>query len=212
MSKKQKNEAVEKQNNKQNKSEIAQIQETQSRSEKIFSYILIGVAVIAILSIVIFCLFNGGEKKNIAKKFTSLTEDNVYEYITYSELQNKVKNGEDFEVVLVDKDLENANYYLYCVDSIVKQYQNNEEYDVPEVIYILLTSKLSEEEQKYFTDINRKILKQPNIVHFSIVIKEYSVDLDSTTIYKLEEYGSNYFALLQKYFENNFKKIEDQED
>lgn len=212
MSKKQQQEAKEKKNNKEFKSEIAQIQDTQSRSEKIFTYILCGAAAIAIILIVIFSVLNGGEKTKIANKFDSLTKENVYEYITYSELQKKVENGDDFEVVLVDKNLENAKYFVYCVDLIVKDYQETGEYDVPETIYLLLTSKLSEEEQKYFTDINRKILKQPNVIHFSTTIKDYSVDIDSTSIYKLDEYGNNYFALLQKYFENNFEKLENAED
>ena len=78
------------------------IQENATKTEKIIGYVLVGVAVLAILLIIIISLLTGSEKNKIAKRFDSLTKDNVFTYVTYEKLQEKVQNGEEFEVVLVD--------------------------------------------------------------------------------------------------------------
>ena len=135
------------------------IQENATKTEKIIGYVLVGVAVLAILLIIIISLLTGSEKNKIAKRFDSLTKDNVFTYVTYEKLQEKVQNGEEFEVVLVDDRNSNTNYFVYCVDLIVKQYQNDENYDSDEVIYLLITNNLKDDERKYFTNIDKRLLE-----------------------------------------------------
>ena len=165
------------------------IQENATKTEKIIAYILVGVAVLAILLIIIISLLTGSEKNKI---------DNVYTYITYDNLQEKVQNGEEFEVVLVDDRNSNANYFVYCVDLIVKQYQNDENYDSDEVIYLLITNNLKENERKYFTNIDKRLLDEPIIIHYKTILKAQSVDFDNSNNYRIDAYGTNFFALLQK--------------
>lgn len=180
------------------------IQENATKTEKIIGYVLVGVAVLAILLIIIITLLTGSEKNKIAKRFDSLTKENVFTYVTYEKLQEKVQNGEEFEVVLVDDRNSNTNYFVYCVDLIVKQYQNDENYDSDEVIYLLITNNLKDDERKYFTNIDKRLLDEPIIIHYKTILKAQSVDLDKSNNYRIDEYGNNIYALLQKYFENNF--------
>lgn len=180
------------------------MQEPASKVEKIITYVLIGAALLAVILIIIFAFASGGEKQKIARRFNSLTKDNVFEYVSYEKLQEKVNNGEDFEVVLISDKQDNANYFIYCVDIIVKQYQSSDDYYADEVIYLLNIDKLSEEEQKYFTKIDKRLLDSPVVVHYKKILLSKSVDFDKSNNYKIEEYGNNAFALLQKYFQNNF--------
>ena len=210
MSKKNKNQAV---SEEQKETKRGSIQEPATKTEKIISYILIGAALIAILLIIIIAISTGGEKQKIARKFDSLTKDNVYTYISYEKLQEKVNNGEEFEVLLISDKQENANYFIYCVDLIVKQYQNDDNYNSEDTIFLLNIDKLDESEQKYFKNIDKRILDEPVIVHYKTMLKKQSVDYDKSNNYRIDEYGNNVFALLQKYFENNFtKKVNDIEE
>lgn len=179
------------------------IQEEATKTEKIVMYVLIGVALLAVLLIFIIAISSGSEKKKIAKRFDSLSSDNVFTLISYDKLQEKVNNGEEFEVLLISDKQQEANYFIYCVDLIVKQYQNDENYDQIDTIYLLLTDKLKEDERKYFTNIDKKLLDAPIMVHYKTILKTQSVDFDKSNNYRIEEYGNNVCALLQKYFKNN---------
>ena len=187
------------------------VQEEATKTEKIVSYILIGAALLAVLLIFIFALLSGGEKNKIARRYNSLTKDNVFTLVTYDKFQEKVQNGDDFEVVLVSEKQEGTNYFVYCVDMIVKQYKSSVEYDISDEIFLLNIDKLSDDERKFFTNIDKRLLNDPIIVHFKPILKAQSVDYDKSNNYHLDEYGNNVFALLQKYFEYNFNKVNDNE-
>ena len=133
------------------------IQEEATKTEKIIMYVLIGAAFLAVLLIFIIALASGSEKKKIAKRFDSLSSDNVFTIISYDKLQEKVNNGEEFEVLLINEKQEGANYFIYCVDLIVKQYQNDDNYEEIDTIYLLLTDKLKDDERKYFTNIDKRL-------------------------------------------------------
>ena len=182
------------------------MQEEATKTEKIIAYVLVGAAFLAIFLIILFAFLGGSEKKKIANRFDSLTKDNVFTVIKYDKLQEKVQNGEEFEVLLISEKQNNANYFIYCVDLIVKQYQNDENYDSVDTIYLLYIDKLKEDEQKYFTNIDKKLLDEPIVIHYKTMLKNSSVDFDKTNNYRLEDYGGNVFALLQKYFSNNFNE------
>ena len=184
-------------------------QEEPTKVEKIVTYVLIGAALLAVLLIFIFALLSGGEKQKIARRYDSLTKDNVYTLVSYDKFQEKIQNGEDFEVVLVSDKKESTNYFVYCVDIIVKQYKSSEEYDIHDEIFLLNIDKLSDDERKFFTNIDKRLLDEPVIVHFKKMLKSQSVDFDKSNNYHLEEYGNNVFALLQKYFANNYGNNED---
>ena len=188
------------------------MQEEATKTEKIISYVLIGVAFLAIIIIIIVAFLSGGEKKKIANRFDSLSKDNVFTVLSYNKLQEKVQNGEEFEVVLVSNKQESANYFVYCVDLIVKQYQNDEKYESVDTIYLLYIEKLKEEELDYFKKIDKKLLDGPVIIHYKTILKKTSVDFDKSNNYRLEEYGGNAFALLQKYFENNINLKNNEEN
>ena len=209
MSKKSKNQAV---NDEQKETKRGSIQEPPTKTEKIISYVLIGAALLAVFLIFLIAILSGGEKQKIAKKFDSLTKDNVFTYVTYEKLQEKVNNGEEFEVLLISDKQENANYFIYCVDLIVKQYQNDENYESVETILLLNIDKLDENERKYFTNIDKRILNEPVVVHYKKMLKAQSVDYDKSNNYRIDEYGNNVFALLQKYFESNFSKTVEEDN
>ena len=71
------------------------------KEKKIMTFIGI-IAIVAIIAIILFNIPWGGEKERISRKY-KIDEDNVYEYIEFDELREKIVNCEEFHVLFVDK-------------------------------------------------------------------------------------------------------------
>ncbi len=174
-----------------------------TKFEKIGATIIFSIGAILIILTIFLNINYHGDKDKIAKRFDSLTYDNVYTWISYDDVMTKLDNLEDFELVLVNNKQENSNYFVYCVDALTKYLESNDKEIGP--IYMLYTSNLKEDQMKLFKNrYNKELFNGPCIIHFGKELKSYSTDLDCSTRYKLENYKGNYYDLIFAYFKNNY--------
>ncbi len=179
-----------------------------SKGEKIFHTILFSVGGLLILLIIIFSIGTGGDKNMIARKYNSITNENVFEMLDYEELVAKIDNKETFQVLVINNTQHEANYYIYCVNEIVTQ-MNEENIkngsSEEQAIYVLDPVYLEKEEQKIFKEIDKSILEEPSLVlfgHNEDTIGDKSVELNSTDRYFIEDFSGNSWNLLVKYFKD----------
>lgn len=172
-----------------------------SKLEKIVSWVIYAVSAVLIILVIALGVNCHGDAGKIAKKYPSLDVENVFEYLEFDELKTKIDNGDDFHVLLINTTLEDANYYIFCVNQIVLKMQETEEYDL-DVVYVFDTYKIKDEETKFFKDIKYNILKTPNLVHYQKTIENYSVLVNSTIFYRIKDYHNNQYYLLMDYFKN----------
>lgn len=171
-----------------------------SKAEKIFVRCVIIIGAALILLIIILNINTGGDKNMLARKYKSITSDNIFEIIKYDQCINMIETrDEDFQVLFIQKEYEKSDYYIWCVDRICKETEN----DNIQTVYILDTSYLSSSESLYFKNLLGESIKQPTLIHFGRTedtIVEKCVDLNSTVRYNLDNYENNYWNLLVKYF------------
>lgn len=178
-----------------------------SKVEKIVSYIIYAVGAVLIILVIALSINCHGDAGRIAKKYKSLDVDNVFEYIKFDELNEKINNGESFHVLLINTTLDDADYYIFCVNQIAKKMQEaNEEFD--ETIYVFDTYKLKDEEIRFFKDIKYNILKSPNLVYYEQGIEDHSVVVDTTIFYDVSDYYGNQYYLIFEYFSNFNNEVE----
>lgn len=195
---KQKRENIEQKKSKENTYE----KEPLTKGEKIFHKILLIVGIVSVLLIIIFSIGTGGDKNILARKYNSITNENVFDMIKYDELNEMIESKETFQVLIINSKQHDANYYIYCVNEVVKQ--GIEESGREQVIYVLDPAYLDKDEQKLFKDIDKSLLENPSLVLFGYeedyTIGEKSVDINSTDRYFIEDFGDNVWNLLVKYF------------
>lgn len=191
-------------------SKIRQEMETTPIERKIMSII----GIVAIIGIIIIVLFNipwGGEKERIARKY-NIDKDNVFEYIEFDELREKIINCEEFHVLFVDKSQENALDYVFYTDLVVKSM--NEDPEIPEIktVYLFNTVNLSKEkykdQAKYIKDhVEKNVLSTPNLVYFKKPLaRDYSTANNTTSRYQLSEYSNNVWRMVLDYFYNCYEE------
>ena len=208
--------------NQEEKSQIRKEMEMTPKEHKIMTIIgIVGIVVIIIL--VLVNIPWGGEKERIARKY-NLDKDNVYEYIEFDELREKINNKEEFQVLFVNKSQANALDYVFYIDYVVKafnkDYENQDktiQYDdegneIPleelihyDKIYLFDTSKLNKEkyadQAKYLKkNIEKNVLDTPNIVFFKVQARDYSTAYNTTARYKLEDYTNIIWKMIVEYF------------
>lgn len=192
-----------------NKNENKEIDtEPKSKFEKIFVSTILAIAVVLIIVVILCNINTGGDKNILARKYTSLKSDNVFEIVTFDEFKEKINNKENFYLVLINNSQENANYYIYCVDDIVREINKSSEEQLD--IYVLDTSNLEKDEKSYMRvelDLEKSIFNSPNVIMFTYdenvqVNAEHSVDKNSTDRYKIEKCENNYWNLLVQFFKD----------
>ena len=134
--------------NKKETSEVV-VKEEKSKVEKIVTYVIYGVVVVLITLVIALSINCNGDAGRIAKKYSSLDVDNVFEYIKFDELNEKIENGETFYVLLISTQLDDADYYIFCVNQIVKMMQS-ENIEGIDKIYLFDTYDLEDEDSKAF--------------------------------------------------------------
>lgn len=192
---------------KDNKTEKPE-KEQLSRGEKIFTNVTLMVGLLAIIIIVLVSIPYGGEKERIARKFDTLSNDNVYTYIEYDEIRDKIAACETFQVLLINTSQDDADEIIYYIDEIVKDYEENKEI-VLQPIYIFDTSKISKnkDQETYFKkNVGSNIFDAPNIIYYEKTIRDYSVDTYSSCRYELSDFSNNYWRLLLRYFDDAINK------
>lgn len=192
-----------------NKNENKEIDaEPKSKFEKIFISIILAITAILIIVVIVCNINTGGDKNILARKYTSLKSDNVFEIVTFEEFKVKINDKENFYLVLINTSQENANYYIYCVDDIVREINKSSEEQLD--IYVLDTSNLEKDEKSYMRvelDLEKSIFNSPNVIMFTYdenvqVNIEHSVDKNSTDRYKIEKCENNYWNLLVQFFKD----------
>ena len=63
--------------------------EEMTKGEKLFFRILLGIGALLIVLIIIFSIGTGGDKNMIARKYNSITNENVFDMIDYDDLIEK---------------------------------------------------------------------------------------------------------------------------
>ena len=99
--------------------------EEMTKGEKLFFRILFGIGALLIVLIIIFSIGTGGDKHMIARKYNSITNENVFDMIDYDDLIEKIENKETFQVLVINNKQKGANDYIYYVNEIIRQ--TNEE-------------------------------------------------------------------------------------
>lgn len=217
---------LEKNNDKINNKNIEKTdspKEEMTKGEKLFFKILFGIGALLIVLIIIFSIGTGGDKNMIARKYNSITNENVFEMIDYEDLIDKIENKETFHVLVINNRQKGANDYIYYVNEIIMQtnLENNsnvnndneenlesDELDKTEgvqdiIIYVLDPAYLDKDEEKIFKEIDKDILLEPSLVQFGHnedTIGDKSVEFNSTDRYFVEDFGGSYWSLLIKYF------------
>lgn len=192
------------------KEEVVEVKEQQTKGEKIFTYIIYGIATFSLILILIFSINFNGDRGKLARKYDSLPLDNVFEIVTFKELNKMIENGETFDLLLINTLLDESSYYIYCTDLIAKNIQNSEDgYKELNKIYVFQTAKIKDEQVKFFKKVKYNILKSPNIISYAPTIDTYSVPVDSTVFYDKEDYNDNSYYLLLEYFKNVYSDIEE---
>lgn len=186
--------------------------EPMSKFEKIFVSCVLGLGLIFLIIVIIVSIGTGGDKNIIARKFPTLDKDNVFELVEIKDVKQKINNKENFQLLLINKYQEDADYYIYCVDDIIKDL--NKSYDRNDVIYVLDSSYLKDEDIDYFRrdlDLEKAIIENPSLIYFAydekVVNNEHSVDRNSTDRYNVDKFENNYFNLLVKYFYDSYELI-----
>lgn len=185
-------------------SKIRQEMELAPKERKIMTIIGI-VGIIAIIVIILFNIPWKGEKERISRKY-KVDIDNVYEYIEFDELREKIINCEEFHVLFVDKSQEGALDYVFYTDMIVKSFNEDENIPQIDVVYLFNTADLGKEkykdQAKYIKDhVEKAVLETPNLVYFKKpVAREYSTANNTTCRYKLSDYTNNIWRMVLDYF------------
>ena len=99
--------------------------EEMTKGEKLFFRILFGIGALLIVLIIIFSIGTGGDKNMIARKYNSITNENVFDMIDYDDLIEKIESKETFQVLVINNKQKGANDYIYYVNEIIRQ--TNEE-------------------------------------------------------------------------------------
>lgn len=194
--------------NKKETSDVV-VKEEKSKVEKIVTYVIYGVVVVLITLVIALSINCNGDAGRIAKKYSSLDIDNVFEYIKFDELNEKIENGETFYVLLISTQLDDADYYIFCVNQIVKMMQS-ENIEGIDKIYLFDTYDLEDEEIKFFKNVKYNILKSPNLLYYDNTnsLDTKSVVESSTVFYDVEEYYNNQYYLIIDYFKDIYTEEE----
>ena len=124
-------------------------------------------------------------------------------------MNEKIENGETFYVLLISTQLDDADYYIFCVNQIVKMMQS-ENIEGIDKIYLFDTYDLEDEEIKFFKNVKYNILKSPNLLYYDNTnsLDTKSVVESSTVFYDVEEYYNNQYYLIIDYFKDIYTEEE----
>lgn len=162
-------------------------------NEKKFTYIVISVAIVAILIVILTAVPWGGDKAAIMKEFDSLEDKNhVYETISYEDVMKKIESGETFQVFVGSKNQLRTEQFVFVTNTLAKQYEIA-------TIYYLNYDKLTNEQ---LTNIK---VNTSTATTFPTLIFWENNGATSTAFHisglkKFEVYNSNWFDLLTEYF------------
>lgn len=162
-------------------------------NEKKFTYIVISVAIIAILIVILTAVPWGGDKVAIMKEFDSLDDKNhVYETISYEDVMKKIESGETFQVFVGSKNQLGTEQFVFVTNELAKQYEIA-------TIYYLNYDKLTNHQLT-----NIKIASSTATTFPTLIFWENdgatSTAFHISGLKKFETYNSNWFDLLTEYF------------
>lgn len=166
--------------------------EIRSKAEKYYTTIVFILAFIAIAIVLIVFIPKAGKTNEYTKDYKYLDYENVFEKISVEDLKQKVEAEEDFHVVLCNKNLKKANYFMCYVDELAMENEI-------ETIYYIKTDEISTSDKNYIRqtlELGKDILDAPNIIYFNDGVTDFQTH---TTDYS--EFA-NSWDILCNYFEN----------
>jgi len=167
--------------------------------EKKLTKIMMIIAAVAIATVILIYFPWGGEKGKIRGEYDFLeNNDHVFSYITMDEIKTNIESGVTFQLYLGNEKLEKVNYFVYYVDQLAKE--NNEE-----VVYYLDFEDMSIDDLTYIKtkssiEVDASV---PTMIYFKRdIVDNVSKAFDISCIRDVTDYESNYWPLLQDYFRN----------
>lgn len=166
-----------------------------SEREKKFTYILVALAVVAIIIVILVNVPLGGDKARIRREFGNLEKEHIFETITYDEVFEKINSGETFQLFVGSSFTVNDKSFAYEADKLAKEYNL-------ETIYYLRLYELTETQ---ITDL--KVETSSYVVFPSLFLFELDEDTNKSVAYNisglkdLKDFGNNWQLLLTQYFE-----------
>lgn len=92
-----------------------------SKAEKYYYYIVSIVAVIALVVALIILIPKAKNDNDNNQEYVYLPKENVFEEISFDIFKEKVSSDEVFLVVLNNKNIDEANYFMYYVNDLATQ-------------------------------------------------------------------------------------------
>lgn len=169
------------------------IKTEETRAEKIFYKIVVLLGIVAILIIVLVNVPWGGDKTKIKKEYEYLEKDHVYISIKVDEVKERLESKESFHLYIGNNDITDSGYFVYYANQLAEKYNIKE-------IYYLNNEKLNDDDILFLKEntISSLSMDTPNLIYF----EEGSAKRISSAEDFDEFYGSNYWLLLEDYFEN----------
>ena len=167
--------------------------------EKKLTKIMMILGAVAIVAVILIFFPWGGEKGKIRGEYDFLeNNDHVFVYITMDEIKTNIDSGKSFQLYLGNETLKNVNYFVYYVNQLAKN--NNEE-----VVYYLDFVDMSIDDLTYIrakssVEVDASV---PTMIYFKQdIVENISKAFDISCIRNLKDYESNYWLLLEDYFRN----------
>jgi len=169
------------------------------KTEKKLTYIVVGVAVFAILLVIMLSIPWGGDKAAIDKEYDSLDgRDHVFETIDYDDVMKKVANGDTFQVYIGSGELAQCEQFVFEANKLAKTHNL-------ETIYYLHSDELTEDQITNLKIESSMAISFPTLIY-------WENDGAASTAFHISSlkdfsgsYQSNWSILLTEYFNDCYE-------
>lgn len=168
--------------------------------EKKFTYILVGLAVIAIIIVILIYVPLGGDRTQIRREFGNLDKDHVFKSITYEEVFEKINSGEEFQLFVGSSQTVSDKSFAYEANKLAKEYNIK-------TIYYLRLYNLTETQLTNLKVETSRYVEFPSLFYFELdedTNKSFAYNISG--LKDLEEYSNNWQLLLTQYFEECYNR------
>ncbi|MDD3999830.1 MAG: hypothetical protein PHX62_02910 [Bacilli bacterium] len=163
-------------------------------NEKKVSYIIVAVALLAIVAVILISIPWGGDKAAINAEYDSIEDnDHIFVSLKYDELIEKIENNQTFQVYIGSSELPQAESFVFMTNKLGKERGID-------TIYYLNSSKLTEIELLDIKGRSSTSITLPTLIYWM------AGDFESNTPYisslkNFKDYNSNWSILLTEYFD-----------
>lgn len=158
-------------------------------TEKKFTYILVSVAVAAILFVILLNIPWGGERAKLAKEF-ELEKNHILVTISFDDVIKKINGAEEFQLFVGTTD---DKVFVHNANELAKEHG-------VEKIYYLNYRLLNEEQVDTLKANSSSYIKFPSMLFFEVYDEEFSSALYISGIKDINDFDGNIRDLLSQYF------------